>query len=116
MMSSLIGSVAKIALLVAIAAVCEVAHIMNAAHLGNPYYLLVSQYRWPQLAAMAVAQAVPTLVLTGIVPLIVWATFGSRRPLLDFALLGWGLLYLPAAALTELSFMTHHAATGTWPN
>ncbi len=114
-MSSAIGSAAKLALLIAVATACEVAHIMRAAYLGNPYYLLISQYDWPRLAAVAVAQALPALALTGIVPLIVWAMFGARRPLLNFALLGWAVLYLTAAALTELSFMSRFAATGTWP-
>ncbi len=110
-----IGLVTKFALLIAFAGACQLIHIMRLAHLGNQYYLVVSNYHWLQLAAFAIAQSLPALILTGIVPMVVWAAFGSRRTAFNLAMLGWALLYLGAVAFSELAFMSQQSIRGVWP-
>lgn len=110
-----IGLVTKFALLIAFAGACQLIHIMRLAHLGNQYYLVVSHYHWLQLAAFAIAQSLPALILTGIVPMVVWAAFGSRRTAFNLAMLGWALLYLGAVAFSELAFMSQQSIRGVWP-
>ena len=110
-----IGAVLKVALLLALAAGWEVAHVARLARLKDPYYVLVSQYHWPQLVLFAVAQALPAFVLTGIVPMVVWAMFGAKRATFNLALLGWAVAYVAAAAFSELAFMSHQWIQGVWP-
>ncbi|MGP0088843.1 MAG: hypothetical protein ACLPKB_02620 [Xanthobacteraceae bacterium] len=112
---SAIGLVAKFALLIAFAAACQLAHVIRLAHLGDQYYLVVSHYHWLQLSAFAIAQSLPALILTGIVPMVVWAAFGSRRTTFNLAMLGWAVLYLGVVAFSELAFMSQQSVRGGWP-
>src|ERR1700688_82688 len=93
-MMTTIGVVLRLALLIAFAGACQLAHIMRLAYLGDQYYVVVSHDHWPQLAAFAIAQSLPALILTGIIPMVVWVAFGSRRAAFNLAMLGWALFYL----------------------
>lgn len=114
-LTAAIGLIAKFALLIAFAGACQLAHIVRLAHLGDQYYLVVSHYHWLQLSAFAIAQSLPALILTGIVPMVVWAAFGSRRTAFNLAMLGWAVLYLGAVAFSELAFMSQQSIRGAWP-
>jgi hypothetical protein len=114
-MLTTIGVAMKFVLLIGFAGACQLAHIVRLAHLGDQYYLLVSRYHWPQLATFAIMQSLPTLVLTGIVPMVVWVVFGGRRTTFNLAVLGWALLYLAAVAFSELAFMSQLSIRGAWP-
>jgi|HubBroStandDraft_6_1064221.scaffolds.fasta_scaffold839437_2 hypothetical protein len=110
-----IGAVLKVALLLAFATSWEILHVSRLAHLKDAYYLVVSQYHCPQLALFAVEQALPAFVVTGIVPMAVWTTFGARRSTFTLTLLGWAFAYVATGAFTELAFMSHQWARGVWP-
>jgi len=114
-MITTIGVVLKLALLVAFAGACQLVHIIRLAYLGDQFYLVVSHYQWPQLAAFAIAQSLPALILTGIVPMVVWVAFGSRRMAFNLAMLGWALFYLAAVAFSELAFTSQQSIRGVWP-